>query len=577
MNVFRHLSTRRARKAASHEIDPEDVFLDSQNLSQFNVDQMEGHLERPLGKHVFYAALSIVVFLVVSFSYRLFLMQVVNVEGYVEKAENNHLRKVPLFALRGTISDRNGELLAWNSMTYGTTTDAQASTTTNDIPKRIYTQSKGFSHILGYVSYPKRDQSGIFWQDEYVGKDGVEKQYQNELAGVRGERVIEVTALQKVEAENMIVYPINGENLVLSIDKEVQTKLYESIEDLAKKAGFIGGAGIIMDVHNGELLAITSYPEYNNNLITNATTKEEKSIVAHELADKHKKFLDRAVSGLFTPGSTVKPFFAYAALAENIITPEASIYSSGKLVIKNKYGGSDTVFKDWRAHGYVNMWQAIAQSSDEYFYQIGGGYQDQKGLGIARIGEYSRMFGFATTTGIDLPDEEYGLIPSPEWKKKVFDEDWLLGNTYHSSIGQYGFQLTPLELVRGVAVIANGGQLVTPHVLKRLETSSTPLSLDEKKLRVIREGMRMAVTSENGTAKTLRFDELAVSGKSGTAELGTAKQWVNSLMIGYFPSDKPRYAFVVVMEKANRGNTFGAGLVMKETLQWIVDTTDYGK
>lgn len=176
----------------------------------------------------------------------------------------------------------------------------------------------------------------------------------------------------------------------------------------------------------------------------------------------------------------MKPFFAYAALAEKIITPEQNIYSSGQLVIENKYDGPDTVFKDWRAHRYVDMRKAIAQSSDEYFYQIGGGYKEQKGLGIARLNTYAKKFGFASTTGIDLPGEEFGVIPSPEWKKKVFDEEWLLGNTYHSSIGQYGFQLTPLELVRAVSAIANGGYLVTPHILLRGATASSSINLNQK-------------------------------------------------------------------------------------------------
>ena len=187
------------------------------------------------------------------------------------------------------------------------------------------------------------------------------------------------------------------------------------------------------------------------------------------------------------------------------------------------------------------------------------------------------MFGFGTTTGIDLPGEKSGVIPTPEWKKKVFGEDWLLGNTYHSSIGQYGFQLTPLELVRAVASVANNGYLVTPHVLQRLQTSSTTLDLDLEKLKVIQEGMRLAVDGDIGTAKTLRIDGLAVAGKSGTAELGTSKQLVNSWISGYFPYDAPKYAFVVIMEKADRHNTFGAGLVMKELLTWMRDTTDYTK
>ncbi len=575
MNLFRHLSTRRARKAASYEIDPEDVFLDSENLSALDTDQLQGQLERPLGVHVFYATIIATLFLTFGFSYRLFSMQVVEGEVYQEKSDNNHLRRTPLFALRGTISDRNGEILAWNSLAYSTSSDAGAAD--KDIPKRLYTETEGFSHLLGYVSYPRRDQSGVFWQDEYIGKDGVEKFYQEKLAGVKGERIIEVTALREIEAQNVVVYPTNGENLTLSIDKGVQAKLYESIESLAKEVGFTGGAGIILDVRSGEVLAVTSYPEYDNTLITNAVTKEEKAKVAEELVDKKQKFLDRAVSGLFVPGSTVKPFFAYAALAEGVIDPETSIYSSGALVIENKYGGPDTVFKDWKKHGYVNMRQAIAASSDEYFYQIGGGYKDQQGLGIKRLKEYAEKFGFATTTGIDLPGEEYGVIPSPEWKMKLFEEDWLVGNTYHSSIGQYGFQVTPLELVRAVAAIANGGYLVPPHVLKGQEKQPEDIGLNRRHLKVIQEGMRMAVTSDIGTGKGLQISGVEIAAKSGTAELGVSKQLVNSWTTGYFPYENPKYAFVVVMEKGSRNNLKGAVFAARQTIEWMRDNTNYTK
>jgi penicillin-binding protein 2 len=583
MNVFRRLSTRRARKAASHEIDPEDVFIDSQNLSSLNVDQLEGQLERPLDKKVFYLALAVSFFLVVGLSYRLFSMQVLRADDYKEIADNNRLRKIPLFALRGTIGDRNNALLAWNSDTLlersssTETSREETKKSTDGIPRRVYTDTKGFAHLLGYVSYPKRDQSGVFWQDEYIGKDGVEKEYQTELAGVKGERIIEVTATREIESQNVVVYPSHGENVVLTIDKDVQAKLYERMEALAHRVGFTSGAGVIMDVRNGEILALTNYPEYDNNLMTNADSKEEKDKVADALLDKRGKFINRVVSGLFTPGSTVKPFFAYAALAENVITPEQNIYSSGQLVIKNKYGGPDTVFKDWKAHGYIDMRNAIAESSDEYFYQIGGGYKDQKGLGIARLNRYAQMFGFASTTGVDLPGEESGVIPSPEWKKKVFDEEWLLGNTYHSAIGQYGFQLTPLELVRAVASIANGGYLVTPHVLLRSSSASSTLSLNQKKLKVVQEGMRLAVKGGEGTAKGLNIARVHVAGKSGTAELGVSKQLVNSWISGYFPYEDPKYAFVVIMEKGDRHNPYGAVVAMKETLEWMRDNTDYTK
>jgi penicillin-binding protein 2 len=566
MNLFRHTFTRRARQAASHEISPEDVFLDSQNVSKLDLNQMEGHLERPLGRHVFYLSVFFVFLLICGFSARLFAMQILDGKSYAEKADRNHLRSTPIFALRGTISDRNGTLLAWNTT---------ATSSATEIPLRAYIDTPGFSHLLGYVSYPKKDSSGIFWQEEYIGKDGVEKEYQLELQGVPGERVIAINARQEIEAENVTVDPTHGKNIQLTIDGKVQAKLYERIHTLAVDYGYTSGAGVIMDIHSGEILALASYPEYNNNLITNARTKEEKAQVASDLLDSRHKFLNRAVGGLFTPGSTVKPFIAIAALMEGIITPEKQILSTGALVIKNKYGGPDTVFKDWKPHGWTDMRKAITESSDEYFYQVGGGYMDQPGLGIDRINKYANMFGFATTTGIDLPGEEYGTVPSQAWKKKVFGEDWLVGNTYHTAIGQYGFQITPLELVRGVASIANGGILVTPHVTQGIPTTVEQLPLKKEDLKVIQEGMRGGVLA--GTGVVLNMPGVSIASKSGTAELGVKKDLINSWISGYFPYENPRYAFVVIMEKGSVHNLHGAVFAARETIEWMRDNTDYTK
>ncbi|MDQ5962447.1 MAG: penicillin-binding protein 2 [Patescibacteria group bacterium] len=562
--MFRHISGNRIKRTY-REIDPEDVFLDSHNIPTFNTDQMEGHLERPLPSYFGYLVL-ITIFLVFSvFIGKLYSMQIKEADTYRELADKNHLKSTPIFAHRGTISDRKGEVLAWNDSAGGN----------HEIPERRYTKIPGFSNLLGYVSYPKKDVSGIFWQDTYIGRDGIEKAYNAILQGMTGEKIIAVNAAREIESENVIVDPIKGENIKLSIDGGVQAKLYERMQALSAKAGFTGGAAVIMDVHTGEILALASFPEYDNNLITNATSTEDRNRVAKDLVDKRGKFINRAISGLFTPGSTVKPFVAIAALMEDVITPEKQIYSSGALVIKNKYGGPDTVFKDWKAHGYVDMREALSVSSDEYFYQVGGGYQTQKGLGIEKIHTYATMFGFGTTTGIDLPNEKFGTIPSPEWKKKTFGEDWLVGNTYHTAIGQYGFQVTPLELTRAVASIANGGYLVTPHLFLSLDVGSSSIGLQEQDLRVIREGMREGVLT--GTAKALNLSGVTIAAKSGTAELGITKQLVNSWISGYFPYENPRYAFVVIMEKGDRHNPYGAVFVMRETLEWMRDNTDYTK
>jgi penicillin-binding protein 2 len=565
--MLRRISGNRIKRTIK-EINPEDVFLDSHNSPTFNMNQMEGSIERPLSPVVGYLIFIILLVVFGGFAGKLFSMQIVHIDTYKEQSDKNHLRSTPIFAHRGTISDRNGNLLAWNDST----------DTANEVPQRKYTDSLGFAHILGYVSYPKKDSSGVFWQETYIGKDGVEKIYNDILSGVAGEKIIAINAHHDIESENVIVEPIHGENIKLTVDKNVQNKMYEAMKSLAAKAHFTGGAGVIMDIHTGEILSLTSYPEYDNNLLTNASSSEENKRVSDSFQDTRNIFLNRAVSGLFTPGSTVKPFIALAALMEGVITPEKEIFSAGQLVIKNKYGGPDTVFKDWKAHGYVDMKQAITESSDEYFYQIGGGYQTQKGLGILRIDDYAKRFGFSTTTGIDLPAEKFGLIPSPEWKLKTFKEDWLLGDTYHTSIGQYGFQITPLELVRGVAAIANGGYLVTPHVMSNMVYAKTDLQLPRNNLQVIQDAMLHTVTDQvEGTAKILYVDGVQVAAKSGTAELGVSKQLVNSWISGYFPYNNPKYAFVVIMEKGDRHNPYGAVYVMRETLEYIRDYTDYAK
>lgn len=560
----------RSRSYAKEHLDPEDVFLDSSNLSDLNIHQLQGQIEQPLSSKISGIFGVFVLLLLAGFGSRLYSMQIVHGAEYKEKADLNHVRGTPLFAHRGTIEDVNGTPLAWNQE------DTTNATGTSEIPRRVYTSTPGFSHILGYVSYPKKDSSGAFWQDEYLGKDGVEKQYQSVLQGTPGEKLIAVSATHTIESENVIITPEDGENLKLTIDAKVQAQLYKSIVDLAAQSGFVGGAGVIMDVNTGAVLALASYPEYNNNLMTNASSSEEKKQVADDLLAKSNKFINRAVSGLFTPGSTVKPFMGYAALAENIITPDRQILSTGQLVIKNKYGGPDSVFKDWKAHGLTDLRKALAESSDEYFYQVGGGYESQKGLGIARIDQYSRMFGFASTTGIDLPGEQSGVIPTPLWKQKIFGEDWKLGDTYHTAIGQYGFQLTPLELVRADAAIANGGMLVTPHVTEiAASTPSVDLQLNHADAQVVREGMRQCVTQ--GICGALNGQGLNVAAKSGTAELGVTKQLVNSWISGFFPYDHPKYAFAIIMEKGSRTNLHGAVFAMKDTIEWMRDNTDYTK
>ncbi len=217
------------------------------------------------------------------------------------------------------------------------------------------------------------------------------------------------------------------------------------------------------------------------------------------------------------------------------------------------------------------MAEAIAVSSDVYFYAIGGGYEDQKGMGIENIEKYSKMFGFDSATGVDLPGEKRGVIPSPEWKMKTFNGDpWRLGNTYHTSIGQYGFQVTPIEMIRAVSAIAADGLLLTPHFIledKEMEEKRSFIDLNREHFQVIREGMRKAVTS--GTAGSLSVPYVDVAAKTGTAELGVAKNRINSWVVGFFPYENPKYSFVIIMESGPETSGINASSVMRGLFDWM--------
>jgi penicillin-binding protein 2 len=306
---------------------------------------------------------------------------------------------------------------------------------------------------------------------------------------------------------------------------------------------------------------------------------KDSKVINGYLADKRKVFLDRAISGLYTPGSIVKPIFAIGALAEGIIDQYKQIISTGSISIPNPYfPDQKTVFKDWKAHGWTDIKEAIAVSSDVFFYEIGGGFEDQKGLGILKIGEYSKLFGMDEKTGVDVPDEKSGVIPSPEWKLKNFNGDpWRIGDTYHTAIGQYGFQVTPIEMARAVSAIANDGTLLTPHFIlgdKEKENQIRIIDLKKEYFDIAHEGMRQAVTY--GTAVALNVPYVDVAAKTGTAQLGVLKNKVNSWAIGFFPYENPKYSFTIMMEAGPSTNGVGASSIMRQLLDWMsIYTPEY--
>jgi len=490
------------------------------------------------------------------FVFKLWELQIKQGEAFAIEGVQNSLSQTPLFPERGTISDRNDIKLAWN-----TAIDNQ------DYFERSYATSTGFGHLLGYVKYPQLDDNRNYYRNEILGQAGVESEFQYLLAGQPGRKIVESNALGKTISESVIEPAQSGENIKLSIDSNVQNKLFTLIRDTSKERGFSSGAGVIMDVVTGELLAATAYPEYDPAALSNG----QNEYVTDLISDVSQPFLNRISAGRFTPGSVVKPFIAVAALAEGVINPNSKILSTGFLRVENPYNPDlFTIFPDWKKHGLVDMRDALAVSSNEYFYQIGGGYKDQPGLGITRIAEYSRAFGLGQRTGIEGMSEIDGVIPSPQWKQDNFEDGlWRLGDTYNTSIGQYGYQVTVLQMVRAVAAIANSGNLPKPTV--RMDMMERPTRVEkniaESDYRVVREGMRQAVT--DGTAGGLDVQYLEVAAKTGTAELGGESSGLNSWIIGFYPYTEPKYAFTVVMADGPRSNVVGGVYVMRRLLDWM--------
>ncbi len=549
------------RRSKYQEIAPDEIFLDSSNIPDFDTDQFEGRLEKPISKKTLFYLGTFFILIAILFVSRAWNLQLINGATYEKRSENNHLRNDVIIASRSIITDRKGEKLAWNEI----------APDQNDFPQRVYTDTPGLSNLLGYVKYPAKDTSGIYYRPSYLSADGVEKFFNQSIAGKNGLKITETDAVGHVQSQSVVEPPENGKNFILAIDKNVQSALYKTINQTAETSGFRGGAGVIMNIQTGEVLALVTYPNYDSNVMTGGAATSVKNY----LADPRNLFLDRAISGLYTPGSIVKPFLALGALNENIISPDKQILSTGALSIPNPYHpGEKTVFKDWRVNGWTDMREALAVSSDVYFYEVGGGYQDQRGLGISNIEKYAELFGFGSELTGTFFAGPAGTVPSPQWKAKNFNgESWLLGDTYHTAIGQYGFQVTPIQAVRAVAAIANNGSLITPTIVSGQSGGpSTHIAINNPSdFQIIREGMRQAVTS--GTVTALSTPGLTVAAKTGTAELGSEKQYVNSWVEGFFPYENPKYAFALVLEKGPAHYASGAPATMRTVLDWMVANT----
>jgi len=437
--------------------------------------------------------------------------------------------------------------------------------------KTITTKPYQFSHLIGHtnlVNSSDIEKNSNLSIEDSIGRNGLEAYYDNYLRGVNGKKVYITNASGNIEGKKIEEEEKPGLNLNTYIDSEFQTYFYNALYQTLKDLGRNVGVGIALNPQNGQVLALFNIPSF------------ETDKVASYLNEPNNPLFNRAISGLYSPGSTIKPLVALGALVSGILDPHHQIFSPGYIYVPNPYNpDKPTKFLDWQYQGWIDMYSAIARSSDVYFYAIGGGYGDQKGLGIKRLKEWWQKFLLDKKTGIDLPDEKNGFLPDPEWKEKIKKSIWRIGDTYNVSIGQGDLLVTPIGLLNYIAAIANGGVIYKPQIVKNITDQNGNIVLEfqpqiladlrneiKNYIREVQKGMEDAVLKPYGTAYLLHDLPFQVAAKTGSAQIENNTK-INAFFVGYAPASNPQIAILILVENAKEGS-LNVVPVAKDVFLW---------
>lgn len=439
---------------------------------------------------------------------------------------------------------------------------------------RYTDEIQSFGHLIGYVgriSKPELEKRrGEYQLNDRLGKTAIEAALEDTLRGSFGRKEVEIDALGREIAVLASQKPSDGSDVELTIDIKAQAALDLALRKQLSSRGLSRGAAIALDPRNGEVLALVSLPGFDPNAFGRGLSVDEYAAVRD---DPTQPLFPRAISGMYPPGSTIKPIFAAAALAEGIITPKTTILSTGGITYASRWW-----FPDWKAggHGLTDVTKAIADSVNTFFYYVCGGYEKFTGLGVSRMVAYAARFGLGLPTGIELPGEASGLLPTPDWKLQTKNEEWYIGDTYHMAIGQGDVLVTPLQMAAVTAAVANGGVLHDIHLVRALrdsktgEVSQTAMEpagqpvVPAQTLATVRAGMRRAVT--DGSAAGLQSVPVAVAGKTGTAQWNETKS-NHAWFTGFAPYDSPEIAIAVLIEEGGDGSS-AAVPVARDFLTW---------
>jgi penicillin-binding protein 2 len=609
-------------KKSIFDIEPHEVFLDK--LAQTKEEELGlsgKKFEVPLKEKISYILLGIFFIVAVILFAKVFYFQIFEGKKLYTVAENNKSSTNLVVPTRGIIYDKNMKKLVLNSPAYDLICDrAQFSFSSEQVSREIkdisdivgldpqyilneiqnadssevliadsinheqlltleakmdnfpgcriqqntardYVLGPVFSQVLGYTGRINRDEyssSSGYTINDYIGKTGLEKYYETNLRGTAGQSKSNKSATGSQSDKQIVIQPKSGDNLVLNIDAALQTRVYNALEKSIKNVGAKKGAAVAMDPKTGAVLAMVSYPSYNDNAFSQGISQTEYDKIA---SDPSKPLFNRAIAAKYPTGSTIKPFEASAALQEKLISPDKQINDMGYILVKNQYDPSIVYrYGGVTPHGWVDMRKAIAVSSNIYFYTVGGGYEDQQGLGSARIKKYLSLFGWNQKTGVDLPGEFSGFIPDQAWKKQVIGQTWGVGDTYNLSIGQSYLQTTPLQVANAYCAIANGGTLYKPQIVNKIVSGDTKEIvqefqpqiirsdfIDPQNLEIVREGMRDGVTKPYGLSAYLNDLPVQVAAKTGTAEIGYQNRF-NVWSSVFAPYDNPQIVLVVTVE-----------------------------
>ncbi len=582
-------------------------------------------LESPMPRGAFFLVAFAGLFLIASFFVRFVFISFVYGADYKARGVANADKRITLPAYRGVITDRFGEALVKNVPSFtvsldiaelyrrGRSADSRTSLTAKiaaslsvspteikallesgeeegasrvtvakgitaeqaidlravgddaliveDDYRREYPDPFIFSHILGYTK-------SVDFKSTIEGAAGLEAEYDGTLRGRDGVRIAYRDAHGTVLAEKKEQESSPGQTLTTTIDAGLQRYFYERFKEGLTSLGKTQGVGLAMNPKSGEILALVSFPSFDNNN------------PAKYLLTAGNPLFNRAISGVYSPGSTIKPLVALAALHEKLVTPEFTVYSKGYLELPNPYDPEKpSKFLDWKAQGLVNMYSALARSSNVYFYVVGGGCTAStcngvgrsKGLGINKLNEYWKIFGLDKKTGVDMPAEGAGFLPNPVEKERRTGQPWRIGDTYNVAIGQGDLQVTPLRLLTFFSSLANKGVAIKPHFLL---SKAAPEVLQDysgwtDEITAVRQGVRDVVAKPYGTANALYDLPYKSSGKTGSAQIQNNAK-TNAFFMGYGPSDDPELAVLVLVEDAKTGS-LNAVPIGRDVMKWYYE------